>query len=417
MRDYIQEVFTKLNTQSINYAVLRGYIPLEELKISVDVDIYVHSSDIKRTQKILESFGFKTPRINACHYPHIQYFLLTPEKLLKIDIVTELCFGDSFLSYVSQDNLLQYIEKRDYIQVFRADKALELFVLHLVYDKGELSPQNTVRLAGFLEDCKENKLALVSLPCEIQEFCHLFLKEPGVSVLNQQISCMRDSLKHKEGILTEKTNKKRLQRRMQRNVKWRYRFNRIPRKSIALIGVDGSGKSTTVHALQELLGNKCCVQYMGFREMETFWGKEYYASGKRFRFKFMPFLGIYLEMWHRYLKHRFDNYKLIFYDRFPWEAYDNGFGKYKVAYFILFKLLFPRPKKVYYLHCSVNTSFKRKDDIIDKMLFINMKMRFDKKYKDKRAILSFDTDEFTTEEIVNYICKDIMDNNFYEFLF
>lgn len=417
MMNYIQEIFKSLNVQNINYVVLRGYIPLEEITYSADIDIYVHPSDLKKTKNILKTIGFKTPYINACNYPHVQYFLLTSEQFLKIDIVTELCFGEALFSYVREGNLLQYIVQRDYIKTFRTDIALELFVLHIIFDKGELSITNCQRLFAFFKDCKEKKLSLNNLPTAIKHFCDLVIENVDINALNQEIRYLKETLVCEEGLLKVKPNKCRLQRRTRRNVKWRYRLNRLPRKSIALIGVDGSGKSTTVQALQKLLGSKCCVQYMGFREMETFWGEKYYASGKRFKFKFIPFLGIYFEMWYRYLKNRFNNYKVIFYDRFPWEAYDNGFGKYKVVYFILFKVLFPRPKKVYYLHCSVETSLDRKSDITDKELFINMKKRFDKKYKDKRNIRSFNTDDLTTTEIVNYICNDIMNNNFYEFLF
>ena len=411
MRDYIRDVFETLDEKEVNYAVLRGYMPLEEMQTSSDIDVYVYPKDLAKTKGVLEGLGFKTPRINACNYPHVQYFLLTAEKLLKIDIVTELCFGESLLTYVPEDTLLQHIEKREFIKTFRSDIALELFVLHVVYDKGALSTQNALRLQCFLEECN------YGIHPAIKEFCDLFLEGSDVETLNQMILRMREVLKCDEDLLREKSNLAQLKRRTDRNVKWRYRFHRFPRKSIALLGVDGSGKSTTVKALQNLLGTKCCVQYMGFREMETSWGKEYYASGKRFKFKLLPFIGIYLEMWYRYLKNRFNNYKIIFYDRFPWEAYDNGFGKYKVLYFVLFKLLFPRPKKVYYLYCSVQTSLARKDDILNETLFINMKERFDKKYKDKKSICSFDTDKLTTGEILDKICEDIMESGFYEYLF
>ena len=181
--------------------------------------------------------------------------------------------------------------------------------------------------------------------------------------------------------------------------------------------MDGSGKSSTIKALEKVLGAGCYVQYMGFREMETKWGRDWYASGKRFKFKLIPFIGVYLEMWHRYLKYRFSNGRIIIFDRFPWEAFDNGMGKYKVLYFFLFKVLFPKPYKTYYLYCSEETSLRRKDDIHDKELFIAMKKRFDSKYKDKNRILSFNTDELSIDEIVRLLCDDIMKTGLYEYMF
>lgn len=417
MMSNIQNVFAELNEQHIQYAILRGYLPLEELHTALDIDIYIPKTDFDRAAAIFENAGFKTPHINACCHPHVQYFLLTAKKLIKFDIVTELCFGPSLYKYVAEDALLQYIEKKDHIQVFRSDKALLLFLLHVVYDKGKLSCENLRRLEAFINDCTTKGLNLDELPLELKALCDLVLSGAEIEKINSFITSLKEPLSAKQELLIREKNACQLQKKVLQKTKWRYRLNRVYRKSVALIGVDGSGKSTTVKALQELLGDKCCIQYMGFREMETHWGKEYYASGKRFRLKILPFFGIYLEMWYRYLKNRFNNYKIIFYDRYPWEAYDNGFGKYKFIYFVLFKLFFPRPKKVYYLYCTTDSSFARKDDIANKELFINMKRRFDRKYKDKKGVLSFDTDKLTTEEILNLICADLMDSNLYEFLF
>lgn len=417
MGDFMKEVFEKLNACNIDYAVLRGYLPEEELETSADIDIYVPTRNLSSVKEVLESFGFKTPRINACRYPHVQYFLLTKERLLKIDIVTALCFGENLLTYNEEEQLVQYIEKRNYIKTFRSDKALELFMLHIIYDKEKLSKHNYERLNRFLEECKKNQLSFGYMTEEICEFYKFIQNNADMECLNQKVQQMLNKQVGKGVVLKELHNRKKLSRLTNRNVKWRYRLHRIPRKSIAILGVDGSGKSTLVQALKQLLDEKCCVQYMGFREMETFWGKEYYASGKRFKFKLMPFIGVYIEMWYRYIKNRFHNYRIVLYDRFPWEAYDNAFGKYKVIYFILFKMFFPRPKKVYYLYCSVETSLKRKDDILNKEIFVNMKKRFDKKYKNQKSIKSFDTDECTTEEILEIICSDIMDSGFYEYLF
>ena len=410
----IISVFSDLNTAGVRYSVLRGYIPIEELDTSKDIDVFVKKEDMHRFKAIMDKHGFKNPKINACRFPHIQFFNLYKEGIIKFDVVTELCFGESLITYKEADGLFDKTVMEEYIRVFPDSIALELLLIHILLDKGEISEENQQRVVNL---CLRNKKEAIS---EIDEN----LKELAIECLNEDIDSINiyitknksriiDALNH----LKPRSDLNRLHARTNRNVKWRYRFHRLHRRSIALIGVDGSGKSTTIKELKKTLGEGCFVQYMGFREMETKWGKEWYASGKKFKIKIIPFLGVYLEMWYRYLKYRFYNGRIVLYDRFPWEAFDNGTGKYKAIYFLLFKVLFPRPYKVIYLHCSTETSLKRKNDITNVELFKSMKLRFDSKYKNDKKIMSFNTDVMETSDIVDQICKYIMDSGLYEYTF
>ena len=45
-------------------------------------------------------------------------------------------------------------------------------------------------------------------------------------------------------------------------------------KSVAVLGVDGTGKSTVVRALQDYFGaERTVVQYMGLKDWETFFAR------------------------------------------------------------------------------------------------------------------------------------------------
>ena len=413
MQDII-DVFEALNRSHIKYVVLRGYDPIDELFSSKDIDVYVSKHDMQSLRDIFEKLGFRTPRINACAYPHVQFFKLRSSGMIKFDIVTELCYGAQLLTIANGEEVLKKAIRYEFINVLPPEMALILLLIHILLDKGCLSEENRLRVICVYKKVTDKKL--IPWNEKVKEFCYQCLNGK-IEDTNEYIKINQAAIISEVDFLDRRKNVSRLNKITNRNVKWRYRFHRVHRRTIALLGVDGSGKSTTIKALEKTLGDGCYVQYMGFREMETKWGKEWYASGKRYKLKFIPFLGVYMEMWYRYLKYRFKNGRIILFDRFPWEAFDNGTGKYKVMYFILFKVFFPRPKKVYYLHCPDDTSLKRKDDITNEQQFKNMKKRFDSTYMNMKNIISFDTDVLDTSQIVEQICDDIMASGFYEYMF
>ena len=142
----LRNVFETINSTNIKYAVLRGYIPIEEIYVSKDIDIYVEKKDLKRFCLILEQEGFKTPKINAGKYPHIQYFYLSSLGMIKFDIVTELCFGEKLLTIDNSSELFEHVIIEEFIKVFNDLTALKLLVLHILLDKGEINIDNQQRI-------------------------------------------------------------------------------------------------------------------------------------------------------------------------------------------------------------------------------------------------------------------------------
>ena len=109
---------------------------------------------------------------------------------------------------------------------------------------------------------------------------------------------------------------------------------------------------------------------------------------------------------YRYLKNRFSS-KTVIYDRYVDEAYINSRGIKQFLCIIMYRFLFPKPKKVFYLHCSTDTSFKRKNDILDKKAFIDMKDRFDKKFLNTKGIIDLSSDELSLSEIIDEVTIEL----------
>jgi len=412
-RSIIDAVFSSLEKDKITYAVLRGYQPIEALYSSPDIDLFVSQKDLKRFHGIMLEAGFRTPALNACAYPHVQYFLLTAEGLVKFDIVYDFCFGDKLLLYANKKNAISSIVSYQNIKVFPPAIALEILLLHIVFDKGKIDNHNYQRLIHLIDELP---------PVEpddpaIQSVVHAASRnELSIESFNKSLETLR------AGLLSSlaKSNHRALLFRTKTCFvhRLRYFLHRYRNKGIAILGVDGSGKSTTIQYLKSVLKDSCTVQYMGFREMETAFGKEWYSGPANQPFhRIKLYLGIYLEMWSRYIKNAFHPHGITVFDRFPWEAYENATGNGKLIYYFLFHVLFPSPKRVYYIHCDAATAFQRKDDLGDKDAFIVKKNNADSRYLKRKNIPAFSSDDLSTQEIAAGICNDLMATDLYDFLF
>lgn len=174
---------------------------------------------------------------------------------------------------------------------------------------------------------------------------------------------------------------------------------RMKRKTLAILGVDGSGKSTAVKNLKKVLGDRCIITYMGYKDFEDQRIEE--LKGKRWSTPFIVYR-IYRCFWKRYLD-AVRTHKIAIFDRYIHEIFINADGRLKWVSIILYKFFFPKPQKIVYLHCSVAESLNRKSDISDVEVFTKMKKRFDSYFINRKQVLSLDTGELSVDEITNKI--------------
>ena len=179
------------------------------------------------------------------------------------------------------------------------------------------------------------------------------------------------------------------------------------RKTIAILGVDGSGKSTAINNVSKIYGERCTVTYMGNTRFED--NNIEKLKGKRFRGPIIILL-IYRCFWNRYRRANKSG-RLALFDRYVHEIFINASGKYKIIYTLLYKYLFPMPNRIVYLYCSPEISLNRKSDIADADVFKAMKKRFDDYFKNRKGVLCLDTGLLNEDEITDRI-NNYINNNF-----
>lgn len=179
------------------------------------------------------------------------------------------------------------------------------------------------------------------------------------------------------------------------------------KRTIAILGVDGSGKSTAVELVGNHYGDDCVVVYMGFRRFEDPRIEQLQKKENRNIIDNLRVLLLtYRCFWLRY-NNALKKKKLVLFDRYTHEGYINASGRFKGLRVLLFRYLFPKPSKMVYLHCSVEESLMRKDDITNKEIFIAMKKRFDDFFFQRDGVLCLDSGILGREDIANSIIKFI----------
>ena len=172
------------------------------------------------------------------------------------------------------------------------------------------------------------------------------------------------------------------------------------KKTIAILGVDGSGKSTAVKNLKNEYGDKCSVTYMGNTRFED----SRIESLKKRRFSRPLVLFLTYRCYKKRYRKGVSGGEFAIFDRYVHEIFINaGMGWYNKINIFLYKYCFPRPNKIVYLYCSEEASLRRKNDIPDPDIFIAMKKRFDNYFLHKQGILSLDTERLSPDEITKEI--------------
>ena len=403
---FVSGVLRGLECCGIDYAVLRGFRPIEGIEKSKDVDICIPRRFRKRVKRYFNSRGWYHQRINCCRYPHEQYIYMTSLGYKKIDVVYGLYYGDDLLRDNEEEKIMKRRIKLGDINVLSDRDALEELVLHVCFDKGELSKENHLRIEKAMEIYKSS--ASVNGHTRLASMAQEMIDDYG-----------GEMGKYKREIRSGKRLSSSVLRRT--SYKLKHRFNnyfrtvmvRLRARNICLIGVDGSGKSTLAKKIEEIFDGKVTMGYMGFKDYRLSFVQRRLESRSSKRSKIGLTIDMtyqWIDFWSRYLHLRFKS-KFVVFDRYPDEAIINSTGVAHILSIIFFRILFPKSGHKYYLYCQPETSFSRKDDILDKGDFVKKKERFDRKYIKGRHVTSFSTDQYTTEEILEFVIDDF--NNKY----
>lgn len=192
----------------------------------------------------------------------------------------------------------------------------------------------------------------------------------------------------------------------------------IDLKSIAVLGVDGTGKSTIVKAIYERLGSKkSCIQYMGLKEWETKPAQMCLTKPWAKLFGRFARLAVLYELKKRVYKHNHDK-KIVIFDRYVDEQVlqfrktkQNLLGTImECLYKRVFGENFYRPTMSFYMTCNLEVSIARKDDINSSQEIERLKINktlMDGFYKKRNDVITIDTTSMSIDETMDIIFKKI----------
>lgn len=184
-------------------------------------------------------------------------------------------------------------------------------------------------------------------------------------------------------------------------------------KSICIVGMDGTGKSSIVNSIKERLQmeHNVRIQYMGCRNWEMSFLKD--DRNSAIQRLLLPF-----EMYYRIEKYN-NYYDLLVFDRYIDEQLITlkVNGTYKdwilYCYYFIMYLPFRKPDLNIYLCCDVETSISRKNDITSEQVshFKEVKKNMDLHYNNKKNTLVLKTDEISLEEEFQLIFSELKKRN------
>lgn len=404
MHEEIIETLRSLTRKKISYLVLRDFIPLNRINESLDIDILIKAKDLKRIQKDLLSDGWQIAPLNINKISHYQYQKIINRKRVKLDFVTDLYYGDRNYHFKTR---IRSVDK-DGVTVADPKLAIETMVLHIVFDKGQLSEKNEMVLRKMLEERgrKDKEREGVLIQCA-NEIIDEHDKNKNV-----------DINRHKKTILSNNLLKKSRTRNLifaLKNIACKV-LNKIylssKKRSIAFIGVDGAGKSSAVEAIKKIYADDARIVYMGLKEFKSRKLAKILESEKKNGLnagrKILKKILLLKENIKRVYRYRFRRYVVI-YDRYLEDYYACPDGMFHIIDKLFYKILLPKPKMKFYFMCSVKTSLSRKDDIGNPEDFKKKKEDFDEAILKEKSIFVINTDRLNEEQVIEEICNKIND--------
>lgn len=264
----IRAAFEALQRNNIPAVVLRGYLPIDDLARSTDIDLFVRAEHRLRAAQALGAAGWYRRRDQTGRYPHLflDNFDVPGRLSTTIDLVTGLVFGPRLLTLRNAEGILEGLEAQDGVPVPQPWLALFAFGLHIVIDKGTRSPANVARGAALWVRCSGRMAEADHLERVFGAPARHWTEAAGPWLAGGEAD---------QGALT--TAAAALPGIAPRPVRaffdrWRVRWalRRARPFRVAVVGMDGSGKSTMIGKATALpSGLPVGGAYLGYNQFTT----------------------------------------------------------------------------------------------------------------------------------------------------
>jgi thymidylate kinase len=311
-------LFGAFDRQQIKWCVLRGEADL--LAPADDVDVLVAPGDLPRMRWVARGLGFA--RVPAWGYGSHTFLLTydaTSDFWIKLDVVTELAFGPLFsLATGAEAGCLTRRQYVGGIPLLADSDAFWALLLHVLLDKrGAAKARDATRLAELAPSAdKAGSLArLVDSACPVGWSAHRILVEVRRGDWT--------TLTHFAPRLAAGWSQQRrtwVRRRMIFGRFWRWSgkwlvLSRRRGLGVALLGPDGSGKSTLTAGIEKSFYFPVRSMYMG----------PYQDSSRQLATLGIPGLGLAHRIsgqWARWLKAAYQQRRgrLFLFDRYSYDA-------------------------------------------------------------------------------------------------
>jgi thymidylate kinase len=374
----LRATFDALEGAGIPYVVLRGFDPIDELATSFDIDMFIPASALASAEPVLEACGWRRRRTQVGRLPHLFFDAWEgPGGLVRsIDVVTALCFGDESRVLRGDTAVAQRSVLVEGIRVPSPWMTAFCFALHVLLDKGGLSEANIRRGASMRARCEpapdgQDELRTL-FGAEALSLTQRFLDHVGTPDVQVFQSLRADAER-----LPALTARPWLARWHRARVRWRQLVRPVAR--VAILGIDGSGKSTVVETLRKTGGTvRVHSGYLGYNSYRTLPAR-WLASAKKSRWDRGATTGIVSRLlnsldvlWRPFelaarmliAEHRAE---IVLYDRFPF-GQDDGrptslYGRCMLAYTRAARALLPSPDLLVMLDGDDHTIWSRKREM------------------------------------------------------
>jgi thymidylate kinase len=352
----LETVFTVFNAEGITWCVLRSIAELASP--AGDVDLLVERVHMEHACELLNRLGFAELRSwgRGTHRFFLTYHAPT-DQWIKLDIVTELSFGPRFdLRTSAERGTLSRRQRVGSTVALSAEDAFWVLLLHSMLDRPRFARKHGAQLRTLASNATSTGelAAIVNLHCPDGWSAERLLTETRAAswdLLDNVRPRLIATWEHDEGTRRWARTRKRIAPVVERFTLLRSRRG----ITVALLGPDGSGKSTLSNGIQEQFFFPTRSVYMGL------WQRTAH------NIPLLPIATRPLLIWSRYLRAQWHTLlgRMVVFDRYTYDALVSPlppFVTLKRIYFWCLAHACPGPDLVFILDVPGDVAHARKGE-------------------------------------------------------